>query len=189
MNDIIINFNRGVETAFRCIYNEYYTGLYYYINKFHINSADAEDIIAETFIKLWQRRENFSHKKAISAFLYTTVRNACIDFLRSEKRAVNKQADLLVMHQYENPAYFPEEDVKAELVRLILREVENLPRKVKSVFLLSYMEGLKDIEIAEHLGIQHQSVRNHKARALKILRFAIADKNLLSVLSLLLIKV
>ena len=176
MPELIYQFNRGQQAAFTTVYDRYWPAIFYFVRKFIPDTSEAEDITAETFIKLWERRANFDNEKSIASFLHTTARNASIDWLRSEKRKVTHQEKLL--QQLQDDSYQQlQGDVKAELLQLVQQEINKLPSKIKRVFLLAYAEGKSNEEIASLLGIHNQSVRNHKARALKLLKLAIAGKN------------
>ena len=175
MPELIHQFNRGQQAAFTAVYDRYWPAIFYFVRKFVTDKAQAEDITAESFIKLWQRRENFDNESSISSFLHTTARNASIDWLRSEKRQIQNKDELLHLIQQEQYVEL-QNDVKAELLKLVQAEIEKLPRKIKRVFLLSYAEGKTNEEIAEMLGINNQSVRNHKTRALRLLRLAVSGK-------------
>lgn len=181
MPELIQQFKRGHQATFTTVYDRYWPAIFYFVRKFIPDTDQAEDITAETFVKLWQRRENFSTEKSIASFLHTTARNASIDWLRSEKRQVRNREELLHLLQQDQYGDL-QDDVKAELLRLVQQEIEKLPFKIKRVFILSYVQGKSNEEIAALLGIHNQSVRNHKTRALKLLRLAITGKNWLFVI-------
>ena len=175
--ELILQFSRGYQPAFAALYKRFQPAIFYFVKKFIPNTAQAEDITAETFVKLWQRRENFDNEKSISSFLHTTARNASIDWLRTAKREVANREQLI--HILEQEQYYDtlHDDIKGELVRLIQEEIDKLPRKIKKVFLMAYVDGKKNEEIAMLLNINNQSVRNHKARALKLLRLTLTGRN------------
>jgi RNA polymerase sigma-70 factor (family 1) len=176
MNDVIQRFNRGHQAAFTLLYERYWPSIFYFIRKFVSDTGQAEDIAAETFIKLWNRRENFDNEKSISNFLHITARNSSIDWLRSEKRDVRNREELLFLLQQEQYEIL-QDDIKAEVLREIKLEIDKLPKKIREVFILAYMEGKSNDEIATLLKIKNQSVRNHKTRALTLIRLAITGKN------------
>ena len=170
--DLIRQFNRGHQAAFTTIYDRYQPAIFYFVKKFVPDTTVSEDITAETFIKLWQRRENFDNERSIASFLHVTARNASIDWLRSEKKEVHNRQSLLYLLNQDQYTEF-QEDIKGEVLRLILIEINKLPRKIKQVFIMSYIEGKSNEKIAQLLNIRNQSVRNHKARALNLIRVAI----------------
>jgi len=177
-NDLISQFTRGDTEAFTAIYNAYYPTLHSFVRKFIPEREDAEDITADIFIKLWRIHANFDTIKNIEAFLYITGRNACLDFLRSLKRRNEKQKELLYVLLQEPAEGVLPEDIKAEVLKTIYQEIEKLPPSCRNVFKLAYLEGLSNSDIAETLRINNQSVRNHKQRAIKILRIALLNRNM-----------
>jgi len=178
-NDLIIQFNQGDTEAFTAIYNNYYLTLYNFVKKFISEREDAEDITADIFFKLWRLRANFDNIKNIEAFLYITGRNACLDFLRHLQRQGERQKELLHVLLQQPTEGVLQEDLKAEVLKSIHKEIEKLPRSCRNVFKMAYLEGLSNSEIAETLQINNQSVRNHKQRAIKLLRIALLNRNIL----------
>lgn len=179
-NNLIAQFTRGDTEAFTAIYNAYYPTLYSFVKKFIPEREDAEDITADIFVKLWRMHANFDNIKNIEAFLYITARNACLDFLRQLKRRNEKQKELLYVLLQEPAEGILPEDIKAEVLAAILQEIEKLPRSCRNVFKMAYLEGLSNSEIAESLRINNQSVRNHKQRAVKLLRLALLNRDRLA---------
>lgn len=178
-NDLIFQFNHGDTQAFTAIYNSYYLTLYNFVKKFIPEKEDAEDITADIFVKLWRMHTRFDSIKNIEAFLYITGRNACLDFLRHLQRQGERQKELLHVLMQQPPEGVLQEDLKAEVLKSILKEIEKLPRSCRNVFKMSYLDGLSNSQIAESLRINNQSVRNHKQRAIKLLRIALLNKNVL----------
>jgi RNA polymerase sigma-70 factor (ECF subfamily) len=178
-NDLIVQFNQGDTEAFTTIYTRYYCTLYYFVKRFIPEREDAEDITADVFVKLWKLRANLQTIKNIEAFLYITGRNACLDFLRHIQRRHLRQKELLQALLQEPEEGILEDDVKTLVLRTIHAEIEKLPRSCRTVFKMSYIEGMSNSEIAEALNINNQSVRNFKLRAVKLLRIALLNKNML----------
>ncbi|HEY8967608.1 MAG TPA: RNA polymerase sigma-70 factor, partial [Puia sp.] len=157
--------------------------IYYFAKKFVGSREVAEDITADAFIKLYRLRANFNSLTNIKAFLHITVRNACLNYLRDMKWREQKKRELLYMlTSADEVDRFPEEEYRAELLQRLYEEIEKLPKKCKQVFKLAYLEGLKNEEIARLLKINTQSVKNQKARALKVLRLALCGKYALAIL-------
>jgi len=178
-NDLISQFNHGDAEAFTAIYNKYYLTLFYFVNRFLPEREDAEDITADVFVKLWKLRARFDNIKNIEAFLYITGRNACLDYLRHLQRQYEKQKELIHVLLQEPADGILQENLKAEVLKSIHKEIAGLPRSCRRVFEMAYFEGLNNSQIAEELKINNQSVRNHKQRAIKLLRMALLNKNAL----------
>ena len=184
-NEIIDKFSDGDKSAFTALYHEFYYKVYQYAKKWLPDYGDAEDLTADTFVKLWDRRKQFESLDAIGAFLHVTVRNACFDVLRHRKVRDQKQADLLEKFSRDTEEDFALQDIREELLKMVYAEVDKMPARMKTIFLLSYAEGLKPAEIAERLGLNVQTVRNQKANALSLLRLVMGDKTLIAFLILL----
>jgi len=178
-DDLIVQFNAGDTEAFTTIYHRYYYTLYNFVRRFILDREDAEDVTAEVFVKLWKLRANLNTIKNVEAFLYITGRNACLDFLRHVQRRNMRQKDIIrnLLQQPEEGKL--EEDVEALVLRAITEEIEKLPRSCRAVFKMAYVDGRSNDEIAQALGINNQSVRNHKVRAVKLLRIALQDRDAL----------
>jgi RNA polymerase sigma-70 factor (ECF subfamily) len=172
-NDLIVQFNQGDTEAFTALYNKYFSRLYYFVKRFVPEREDAEDITADVFIKLWSLRANLNSIKNIEAFLYITGRNACLDFLRHIQRRNLRQKELFHALLRESEAGELMDDVKTLVLKAVHEEIEKLPRSCRRVFKMAYLDGLSNSQIAEELSINNQSVRNHKLRAVKILRVAL----------------
>lgn len=167
-------FQNGDEKAFATIYDHFYQRVYFFALRF-VQEPDARDVTSEAFIKLWNKREDFDDLEAIGSFLFVLVRNRCFDMLRHEVVKNEKQPELIRLLESSNENDLFLEQVRAELIRLIYREVEKLPARMKEVFLLSFAEGLKPAEIATRLQISTQTVSNQKLTAIKLLKAALGN--------------
>jgi RNA polymerase sigma-70 factor (family 1) len=175
--DLIVQFNHGNTQAFTAIYNEHHATLYYFVRRFINEREDAEDITATIFVKLWKLHADFESIQNIKAFLYITARNACLDFLRSRQRQHEKQKELLHILLQAPAEGILQEDIRGTVLKRIHEEIGKLPKSCKKVFEMSFLDGMSNTEIAEALQINNQSVRNNKQRALKLLRIAILNRD------------
>lgn len=168
----------GNTNAFKILFNEHYTQLVYFAEKFTGNSAEAEDLVMEVFARFWQKRSETIAIASLSSFLYTCVKNACIDFLRKEARhpvlLQNVYAELL-----HDENIIEGEEVFSRLVHQIYESIENLPDQCRTIFKLIYIEGKSTKEVAETLNLSVQTVRNQKTRGLSLIRAKITSPQLL----------
>jgi RNA polymerase sigma-70 factor (family 1) len=178
------SFTTGEKFAFTSVYNEYYFRVYEFASKYLPTQEDAEDITADSFTKLWQKRNEFASLEHIRAFLFTTAKNACLNFLQHSKIKDEKHTDILRSLKTLQRDNFLLEEIRAELMQLVYAEVDKLPAKMKEIFLLSYKEGLKPAEIAERLQISVQTVSNQKLNAINLLKTALGNTPLLLALLL-----
>jgi len=134
------------------------------------DDSDPQDIVQEAFVRLWTRRATLREDGSLQALLYTTVRNACLDEIRTRRR----RQKLRSAECGPSPAPGPYEDTRgAELQRLAAAAVAKLPEKRREVFRLVRQEGLSYREAAEVLGLSEQTVANHMSLALADLRTAL----------------
>lgn len=170
----------GEKHAFNVVYTKLFAEVYHYAKKIVRNTHVAEDITTESFVKLWEIFSRISGVNAARAFLFTATRNACLNAIRSEIRASNRER--IFSDQLEDME--DNADITGKVFQFIFNEVEKLPPQEKNVFKLSYLEGKTNEEIAALLDINNQSVRNYKARALKTLRNVCKESNVYSFLLL-----
>lgn len=174
----------GDKKAFEKVYNTYFISLFYYARRFVRDEKAAEDITLESFLKLWTHFREFTSISGIKAFLHTATRNACLNHLRSNLRRSASQRELAYLLVQDHEEALAEQQITVNVYQAIFEEMENLPPQVRKVFYLSYIKGLSNQTIADLLQIQNQSVRNHKANALKLLRLALLQKDIFKAISL-----
>jgi RNA polymerase sigma-70 factor (ECF subfamily) len=172
----ILSLQGGDRPAFAVAYNQYYLFIYHYTKKFVDDNQLAEDITADSFVKLWRHAETVSDVQNVKAFLRTTARNACLDHLKSQRNHQEKEKEILYLSEQDTRNEFDIAEIKAEVLQYVYAEIEKLPEKCREVFKLSYLEGMKVSEVAQHLNISEQTVANQKTKALKMLRLALTHK-------------
>jgi RNA polymerase sigma-70 factor (ECF subfamily) len=172
----ILSLQGGDRPAFAIAYNQYYLFIYHYTKKFVDDNQLAEDITADSFVKLWRHAETVSDVQNVKAFLRTTARNACLDHLKLQRNHQEKEKEILYLSEQDTRNEFDLAEIKAEVLQYVYAEIEKLPEKCREVFKLSYLEGMKVSEVAQHLNISEQTVANQKTKALKMLRLALTHK-------------
>lgn len=144
-----------------------------------INSAEAEDVVLEVFIKLWERRSRFTSFGEVKGFLYVAARNGGLNLLRGKQREKKRAATFTQLYGNETAigSEAETETVYAELLAEIRKSIYSLPPRMREIFILSYYKKRSDKWIAAHLDLSHQTVRNHKTRALALLRKWLGKKD------------
>lgn len=173
--DLVRRFIDGDDRAFSQIYRDMYFAVYQHAKRFLLDVQDAEDVTADTFVKLWNNRTKFSSRNEIAGFLHTTVRNACLDVLKHTSVVNKKQEELI--HLYKTDELFGQKssEILEEFCNAVYRLVDTMPKKTREIFLLSFEKGLKTSEIAEKLNISTQTVSNQKYTAINILKTAMEN--------------
>jgi len=159
----------GEDKAFEYFFHQYYTSLCFFANSILHNEDEAKDLVQDCFVKLWNGKTIKERSETVKSFLYTAVRNRCVDFLRKKK--VIKKAQLqLIKTENDLPLEYFDEVAFAEMIRQIVGHIEDLPLKMQQIFKLYYVEGKKYNQIAIELNSSPEAVRKQKARALKLIR-------------------
>ncbi|MFA4870198.1 MAG: RNA polymerase sigma-70 factor [Pedobacter sp.] len=161
--------NQGDRKAFVEIYDRYYSLLYLYAYKKLKEREEAKDAVQDVFIALWNRREEIKFDISLSGYLYRSVRNRALNIF-AHKNIESKylaSLDEYLKANHEGTDYLIREK---EIAALIEIEINNLPLKMREVFLLSRTENLTYKEIAEKLNISETTVNTQMKRALKALR-------------------
>ncbi|HLY69733.1 MAG TPA: RNA polymerase sigma-70 factor [Puia sp.] len=176
--DLFNAFKRGEPRASDKIFTEYFRQLCFFAERLSGNKEESEDVVADSFVKMLQRRESFENMENIKAFLYVTTRNACINQYKAGKRHVlaHRQMEYLLRTDAIKEGPFEEEIIRAEVIAEIYKEVENLPDRAREIFKMIFINGMSTAEIAQKLGIEMQTVRSQKARALQLLKAELLKK-------------
>ena len=156
--------------AFDRVYELYSHKLFSFIFKILKNEAEADDIVQEVFVKIWESRYKLEDYKLLNSYIFTIAYNHSIDLIR--KRINNTKylehlknsAVVSVTPTIVSQIEFNELNTHAEKL------IANLPERQKQVYILHRENGLTYPEIAEQLGISKNTVENHMVKALKYLR-------------------
>lgn len=175
-DDIILAFKQGDRSAFNTIYWQLRKPIITFC-KYMVPMEDAEEITTDIFVRLWKSRDKWDDIRNIKAFLYVSARNACLNFLKSQKAKPRKQEAIDEILRRE-PEMILQSEIESDLITMIKQEIDNLPDTCRAVFKLSYLEGYENAEIAQTLDISHQTVKNLKSIALKTIRKNLAGKGL-----------
>lgn len=143
------------------------------------NTLASEDIVSESFIQAFKKKEDFPSIAHLKSFLYTAARNAALNHLKAQKRHGD------VHHSLENAAERLDSDVekayiKTEVIQLIFSEIEKLPPRCRDVVRLAVIDGKSAQEIATELNMAYQTVLNQKTKGVGLLRVALLKNELIS---------
>lgn len=163
---------QGNEKAFSEMYFRYKEALYFHANRSLSDHDEARDMVQEVFTSLWAKRESLNVPDSVDAYLYGAIRNRILNFIAHQK-VVDKYIGSIdaFLNFANNTTDHPLRH--KELETLLLREIERLPKKMKTVFEMSRKQGMTYKQIAEELNISDQSVKKQIQRAIKILRIKI----------------
>lgn len=159
----------GDRTAFLEIYNRFQGLLYVYACKIIKDEEDAEDIVQEVFLYLWDKRSTIILKSSISSYLYSAVRFKFFNLL--DRKKIRTDYKTSFQHFLDQGEYVTDNYIREkEFSQLIEKEIAALPDKMREIFELSRKHHLSRKEIAEQLNLSEKTVKNQINNALKILR-------------------
>lgn len=149
--------------AFGDVMSRYAPALYSFAHRIVGECQAAEDITQEVFMNFWIRRRKLDAGPSLRNFLYLSVRNSALNHIRMQKNHT-LHTDLYRLEQ--TMGLFV---VEEETYRLLAEAVDKLPPRTAEVIRLS-MEGLRQEEIAERMGVTVANVKLLKARGIQKLR-------------------
>jgi RNA polymerase sigma-70 factor, ECF subfamily len=170
--NMVDQIREGNTVVFKSLFESYYKKLCYFAWRMLDDQSEAEDLVQDVFVRIWQNRQQLNISRSLSAYLYHSVKNACLNQIKHRKVK-------LEYAQYFTGATeeYSENTVTetGELKILIEIHIRNLPPERQKIFVMSRKQGLKHKEIADELGISVKTVENQIAKALKYFREVLQD--------------
>lgn len=180
--DLIDRLKTGDIEAFDQIYNYFSHKLFSFVIRILKNEAEAEEIVQEVFVKIWEARGTLGDYKLLNSFIFTIAYNQSISLIR---KRINNQKYIEQLKYYSviqnSPTAISEIEFD-ELSGILEKLIGNLPERQQEVFLLHREKGMTYPQIAEKLGISKNTVENHMSKALKYLRENLNDSLLINLL-------
>ena len=163
---IIEGIYAGNTAIFKEIFDTYYLPLRSFAYRYVENEAITDDFVQDAFLVFWERRLDFALLSSIKSFLFTTVKNSCLNWVKREQVKFRNQEQLIHALETENEeSAILEEEVHAR----IYEAIRNLSPQARDVVLYS-MEGLSNPEIAAKMNLSLNTIKTVKLRAYRILR-------------------
>jgi len=164
-------------TDFENIYISHYSRMKHFAQEYVIREEDAENIVQDVFLDLWEQNVNLLLYTNLFAYLFTSVKNKCIDFLRHktvvQKTSINMQDNYirtLQMKIQSLEAFDEQLFFEPDIETIIQNAIESLPTKCREIFILNKIEGKKQKVIAQELNISINTVENQMVIAYKKLK-------------------
>ena len=171
---VLESLSEGSESAIEMLFKSYYASLCQYAYSFLRDKDEAEEVVQNAFVNVWDRREDLAIQTSIKSYLYRMVRNSCLNVIKHER--VKKEH---VSHEkaFGEPVHegTSQSMIASELENRIAHAMRTLPEQCRLVFQLSRFEELKYAEIADQLNISVKTVENHMGKALRLMREQLKD--------------
>jgi RNA polymerase sigma-70 factor (ECF subfamily) len=168
-NELLARVAEGDERAFGVIFHHYRSKIYSYAFHLSGDTAQADELVQEVFLKVWLNRDKIPHVLRFDNYLFTIARNQVFDMLKKMARESEFRQQMAgLLESGSNPV---EDQLLSRENELRLRQaLDQLPPRQRLIFTLSRHQGMKHEEIADHLHISRHTVKTHLVQALKTLR-------------------
>lgn len=182
ITDRIEEGNSQERSDFAAIYLAYFPKMLRFARAYLVSKEDAENVVQDLFIHLWENPQLLSSCRSPQAFLFTLVRRRSIDYLRRKLQEAGRAGSLdeLENQEYRYKLYsletFDEAGFTDEtLGQLLQTAVDTLPEQCRRIFVESRMNHKRNKEIARELGLSVQTVKNQLGIAVRKLRNELKD--------------
>lgn len=180
---LILRVQQDDRDAFAALYYMHISTLKAFVQRTAKSPFLTEDIVHDTFVKIWEVRKDIDPSKSFKAFLFTIAKNNLLNLLKRAQHETNIIAEIskfatIADHSTDQAIGFNESSA------IVAEALEQLQGNVKEVFVLCRLQGLSYKQAADKLGITSSTVNKHMHKALKHVRDYITAKNLLIIILL-----
>ena len=154
---------KGDEKSFRSLFHGYSKKIYFFSFNILGSREDAEEIVQNVFITLWENRKSINPERSLDAFIFTIAKNNILNIIRKKgyHRSYINSIDFLERQSITNRYEFN------ELEETIQAAINNLTIKRKEIFIMNRYEGKTYAEIAAHFNLSQKSIEYHMSQAIK----------------------
>jgi RNA polymerase sigma-70 factor (ECF subfamily) len=173
----ILNIREGNRTSFKLLYEAVFPPLILFSRRFVDEKDAAADLVQEALLAYWNRRKEFKTVIEVKAFLYGTLKNMCLNHLRTKKvhgryvQKTMKEAER-TSEAVDEPLVINNAIIEEETFALLYRALSELPPREKEIMELS-LQGKKNQAIADILSLSVNTIKTLKLRAYRRLRESI----------------
>lgn len=169
-----LTVNQSLTKAqFEQLFKLHFSFLCNFARQYVVDEAIAQDICQKVFIALWEKRATIDPNQSIKSYLFTAVKNRCLNYLRDHQKYRSKILDI---DCGDIELGFEEDHFSAiELQNHIEDALSQLPPKCRQVFEMSRFQGMKYKEISDELDIAQKTVEAHMTKAMKHLKAALKN--------------
>lgn len=167
---------------FEHFYITWYSRAKYFAREYVLSEEEAENITQDVFVDLYQKQVLLGDRLNGAAYLFTCIKNKCIDYLRHEllkheaTEKIREESVLSLRMKFDSLESFDTEwGSEQKLENAIRQALDSLPGRCREIFIKSKLEGKKHKEIAEEFGISVKTVENQMTIAYKKLKDELKD--------------
>ena len=171
MKDILLidGLSKRDKVIFDYIFNYYYSSLCAFAMQYLHDHDAVEDLVQDFFVTVWLEAPRAQICTSLKSYLFTGVKNRCLDFAKHRKVTEKYKAFILFSADDEDNS-FEQYFAESELRQAIEKSMFKLPPRCREIFELSRLKGLSNQEISDKLGISKRTVELQISNSIKILR-------------------
>ncbi len=173
-SDLLHRISRSDKRAFDELFRSLYPTMVLFACRYVHDKSTASDVVQDSFIKIWQKRNSLKDINYVKSYIYRTVRNLSLNYLRDTANTeTGLETETLNVHYLKNQQHAtesPDESDHDQKMQNLLSWIQKLPDRQREAFELSRFEGLDHQEIAEVMQVSARTVNNHIVDALKNLQ-------------------
>ena len=168
------------EAAFKVLFNDFYSKLYYFVLEFVPLKDVAENIVQDTLVTLWNKRNELKDDSNLTSYLFTVAKNNALKKLREKKYSQKLFSNAIDVGELDlNVETLSTVDTSVyafmDIEQIIQETLASLPPQCRKVFELSRFQEMKNREIAEELDISIKTVEKHISKGIKTFKVALKD--------------
>ncbi len=151
----MIRHDRTRDKGFRMIYERYHRELYWFLRKIVWTHENADDVLQETWMKIFNHLDDFREESALKSWMYRIAHNEALQFLRKNRRQVTSGSQDLSSVDLQADPWFKGNKIH----EILLKAVAQLPERQRQIFELKYFSDLKYSEIARILDLTEGALK------------------------------
>jgi len=160
--------------VFDYVFNYYYSGLCAFSMQYLNDKEAVEDLVQDFFVSLWMEGSRLQIRSSLKSYLFTSVKNRCLDALKHRKVS-EKYRNFMLISADNTESTVDYMIAETELRQAIQNSMAKLPPRCREIFECSRLNGMSNQEIAETLGISKRTVELQITNSLKVLRLELAE--------------
>ena len=173
-DDILVaGIKRNDYQSYNQLFLRYYSRLCTFVFGITQSSSASEDVVQELFIRLWINRAKLDINESVSGYLYHSSKNAALNYLRAEKSRQKSVQNIPIQEFQTDDNLIEQVEFSAALYQCI----EQLPERSREVFKMSRIDGFKQQEISDQLGISVKTIKNQIWKSLQYLKACLELKD------------
>jgi len=171
--NLFLQIKQSDKKSFEILFRTYYAPLCHFSRKYINDKDDCEEIVQGFFLRLWDKREELDINASVKNYIFSSIRNRCLNYIKHEKIKLEYQSDF--MKNPDGQIDTTNLIMEVNLIERIDQSIAALPARRREIFVMSREHGLKYREIADQLGISIKTVETQMGQALKELREKLKD--------------